>query len=135
MIQFQGVAAEVAKSLCYGNIWDSLAGAKYKTEFVHEGLDGRIQLLDAQKLGRLALDLGAGRSVGSGSIDHTVGLELLKSPNDIIKKNQAWIRVHHSQEVLSAEIKARLDDVIVVDDGICAGQTKSSKITKVMSNA
>ena len=132
MIEFQGVSKDVARELCEGNMWNVLPKAKHVTEIRHRGSPGLIQDLDAAKLGRLCLDLGAGRSVGSSEIDHSVGIELLKSLNDRVAKDEVWLRVHHSSQALSQNNIANAVSSLSVAD-IKEPLAPQSKIAKVLT--
>jgi thymidine phosphorylase len=44
----------------------------------------------------LGLKMKAGRAMVGDIIDPAVGIELVKSPGDAIKKGEAWCIVHHN---------------------------------------
>ncbi len=62
---------------------------------------GRVERVDAKRLGVLAMRLGAGRSRVEESIDPAVGIELAKKPGDEVEAGEplAWLHAHPALDV------------------------------------
>ena len=73
---------------------------------------GWIARLDAGKVGRAALALGAGRHQASDAVDHAVGIVLLKKPGDRVERGEAVFRVHHRDGRGLAEAEPMLQNAI-----------------------
>ncbi|AJC73194.1 pyrimidine-nucleoside phosphorylase [Pseudothermotoga hypogea DSM 11164 = NBRC 106472] len=59
--------------------------------------DGYVARLDAEAIGRACVLLGGGRSKKEDSIDHSVGIELLKKVSDHVKAGDVLAKVYHSK--------------------------------------
>lgn len=59
--------------------------------------DGYVACLDAEAIGRACVLLGGGRSKKEDSIDHSVGIELLKKVSDHVKAGDVLAKVYHSK--------------------------------------
>ena len=116
MISFQGVDLKVAKKLCYDDIWSILKKSENSTtlKWQHEQ-SGTITHIDALKIGKACVALGAGRTGKNSKIDTSVGINLLKTVGDIVTQNDEWIQIHHKTKVLDEEIKLDLENAIFVE--------------------
>jgi len=59
---------------------------------------GTIQNIDALKIGKLALNLGAGRIDKESSIDHTVGIILNKKIDDYVKEGETLCTLYQNND-------------------------------------
>lgn len=75
-------------------------------------IDGYIDHMDTEAIGRIAVSLGAGREVTEGKIDHSAGLRLIRKTGDIVKKGEviAWLHTNR-QEALEAANSAYLSSL------------------------
>ena len=90
----------------------SLPQATYKTVITAKS-SGYIAKLEAESLGILAMELGAGRATKDDVIDYAVGLVIPFKVGDQIKKNQEMVVVHHNQPLTDQWI-TRLYDAIKI---------------------
>lgn len=108
MVQYQhGDVAEIKNP-------DLLPKAEYITEVVAEKT-GYISTLEAETLGILAMELGAGRATKEEEVDHAVGLIIPFKVGSKIEKGQLLVEVHHNT-VLSETWLARLQAAISISE-------------------
>lgn len=69
---------------------------------------GNLTKLDALEIGRLCVELGAGRAKAGDAIDFSVGVESLKKQGDSIRAGDPVLRVHSRQAIDPAMIAARI---------------------------
>lgn len=86
---------------------EKLEKAKYIIP-VYSIEEGYIYEINAEKVGRLACDLGAGRIKKEDEIDKAVGIELRKKVADYIKKGEIIAYIHLNQEEKIEESKEKL---------------------------
>lgn len=67
-----------------------------------------VARLDARSFGEAACLLGAGRVNADSVIDPAVGLELLKKNGDLVKPNEAIVRIHYQDTETLAAAEVRL---------------------------
>ncbi len=60
---------------------------------VHASSSGTIDGIDPYQLGRVAVDLGAGRLAVTDEVDPMAGITLLKKPGDSVQQNEAIARL------------------------------------------
>ena len=60
--------------------------------------DGYISMMNAEKIGICALELGAGRRSKDDEIDHTAGIILKKKTGELVKKGDVLAILHTSRE-------------------------------------
>lgn len=83
-------------SSCIDDI--SLLGeAKYKVE-VKSPVSGYVQMLDASRIGNIAVYLGAGRKMADDEIDYTAGIVLEKKMDDFVKKGETLAYIYSNDE-------------------------------------
>ncbi len=71
----------------------------YQTEHIYElksSKAGYIHRLSGEKVGKAALYLGAGRLNKDTSIDHSVGIELIKKIGDYVAKNETIAKIYYN---------------------------------------
>jgi thymidine phosphorylase len=69
---------------------------------------GTLTSLDALEIGRLCVELGAGRAKAGDSVDFSVGVECLKKEGDAVELGEPVIRVHSRQPIDSAVAAKRI---------------------------
>lgn len=72
---------------------DQFEKAKYKLPVVSKK-EGYVTKLNAEKVGKVALNLGAGRLKKEDTIDYSVGLEFIKKVGDYVQTNETVAYVH-----------------------------------------
>ncbi len=77
---------------------NSLEISKEKYEYFSEK-SGVIKKIDALEVGRLSLNLGAGRIKKDDKIDHSVGIVLEKEVGDSVKKGDLLMTVYKNKEI------------------------------------
>ena len=70
---------------------------------------GYLARLDAERLGRAAMALGAGRARVEDAVDPAVGLVLHKKAGDRVQPQEPLATLYYNDERLLAEAEARLD--------------------------
>ncbi len=128
MIQFQGVDRKVAQTLCFGDPWSVLRKSEFVTTLASVE-SGFIHHIDAFIIGKVCVDLGAGRTGKSCEIDTSVGIRLLKVVGDEITENQEWITVYHKKPKLAESLIHLLSSALHVDKTY---KLASSKITRIV---
>ncbi len=73
-----------------------------------EGLRGTITSIDPYALGRIAIELGAGRKTADEAVDPLAGLTILKKPGDFVQPGEPIMRLHtlHSDRTGSLSERA-----------------------------
>jgi pyrimidine-nucleoside phosphorylase len=69
---------------------------------------GTLTGLDALEIGRLCVELGAGRAKAGDAVDFSVGVECLKKEGDAVECGETVIRVHSRQPIDSAVAAKRI---------------------------
>ena len=69
---------------------------------------GTLTKLDALEIGRLCVELGAGRAKAGDAIDFSVGVESLKKQGDSVRAGDPVLRVHSRHAIDPAMIAARI---------------------------
>jgi thymidine phosphorylase len=70
--------------------------------------DGIIVELDALQVGRLCVQLGAGRAKAGDAVDFAVGIECLRKEGDRVVVGEPVLRVHSRKEVDPAAVAERV---------------------------
>ena len=96
-----------------GNLNIDLPKAKY-IEVLKSESDGYIEKIDAQIIGEVVFELGAGRKSVSENIDHSVGIVLLKKHGDKIIKDEPLLEIHANSKEDASKIKEKLLSDIVL---------------------
>lgn len=79
---------------------DKLPKAKYILPVISD-VEGYVSKINAQNIGLIAMELGAGRAMKEDLIDLSVGIVLNKKRGDIIKKGDIIAYVHGNDELKS----------------------------------
>jgi pyrimidine-nucleoside phosphorylase len=69
---------------------------------------GTLTRLDALEIGRLCVELGAGRAKAGDSVDFSVGVECLKKEGDAVERGEPMVRVHSRKPIDSAVAAKRI---------------------------
>lgn len=104
-----------------GNLNIDLPKARY-IEVLKSKSDGYIQKLDAKTVGEAVFNLGAGRKLVSDSIDHSVGIVLLKKHGDKAIKDEPLLEIHAKSKEDADKVKEKLLS------GIIFGQNPPPKL-------
>ncbi|XP_048466480.1 thymidine phosphorylase isoform X2 [Rhincodon typus] len=113
MLVAQGVTTDFAEYLCQGK--EILKRAAKQEELKAEA-EGIVQAIHSLPLAEVLHELGAGRNQPEESINHSVGVELLKTVGNKINKGDSWIRVHFEDSSLSEAQKIRLQKSLVIGE-------------------
>lgn len=74
-------------------------------------LGGTLIKLDALEIGRLCVELGAGRAKAGDFIDFSVGVESLRKQGEAVGAGDPVLRVHSRQKLDAASLAARILEV------------------------
>jgi pyrimidine-nucleoside phosphorylase len=88
--------------------------ATEKYEYVAPN-NGHIKHIDAEKIGKAAMMLGAGRAKKEDEIDHSVGLIMHKKVGSEVKKGESILTLYHKNNVRE-EIIETLNTAFVYSD-------------------
>jgi len=69
---------------------------------------GILRKLDALEIGRLCVELGAGRAKASDDVDFAVGVECLRKEGDKVAQGESILRVHSRTAVNPAVLASRI---------------------------
>jgi pyrimidine-nucleoside phosphorylase len=72
---------------------------------------GVLQKLDALEIGRLCVELGAGRAKAGDAVDFAVGLECLRKEGDEVAQGDPILRVHSRAAMDPAVLAARILEI------------------------
>ena len=70
--------------------------------------EGRLEKLDALEIGRLCVELGAGRAKAGDAVDFAVGVECLRKEGDKVSRGEPVLRVHSRAAVDPAALAGRI---------------------------
>ncbi len=82
--------------------YSKLPQAKYKIEIKSE-YEGYITFIDAEKIGLLSLNIGAGRTTKKDSIDYSAGIYIPLKMNNQVNKGDTIGIIYHSKEDLDLD--------------------------------
>ncbi|HLR34373.1 MAG TPA: pyrimidine-nucleoside phosphorylase [Tissierellales bacterium] len=94
---------------------DLLPEAQHIIE-VKSSKDGFVKSIDAEKIGQLALLLGAGREVKDSDIDLAVGIELKKRVDDKVRKGDVLAIVHSNNMDKAKAVEKELKKIIEIGE-------------------
>lgn len=77
------------------NNYDLLPKAKYKIEIFSEN-SGYIKRIKTEKIGKVAMIIGAGRAKKEDKIDHSVGINIFKKVGEKIEKNEKIAEIYYN---------------------------------------
>lgn len=80
---------------------------------------GYITHMDAEKIGRTACMLGAGRETKDSVIDHAAGVRLVKKTGDAVKAGEPIAELHANDETLLAPAASCYLSALEVEDAPC----------------
>jgi thymidine phosphorylase len=67
-----------------------------------------LRKLDALEIGRLCVELGAGRAKAGDAVDFAVGVECLRKEGDKVSRGEPVLRVHSRAAVDPAALAGRI---------------------------
>lgn len=73
--------------------------------------EGIISEIDALKLGKSAVLLGAGRKTKEDNIDRSVGLKLLKKRGDYVFKGDDLVKIYYNDSSVMLDLELIVDDI------------------------
>ena len=76
-------------------------------------MDGILGKLDALEIGRLCVELGAGRAKAGDAVDFAVGVECLRKQGDTVAEGEPVLRIHSRAAVEPAALAARMMEIKV----------------------
>lgn len=74
--------------------------------------DGSLDKLDALEIGRLCVELGAGRAKASDAVDFAVGVECLRKEGEKVAKGEPILRVHSRGAIDAQAVALRILEVV-----------------------
>lgn len=78
--------------------------------------DGYIQEINAEEVGKIACNLGAGRIKKEDKIDNTVGIILNKKIADKVKKGDILAYIHSNNQEKLEIAKEKLENIIIIEN-------------------
>ncbi|GIY93973.1 thymidine phosphorylase [Caerostris extrusa] len=110
LVIHQHTDKDVAKELCYGDAVKALRSkAPYETEFAYSGEEGFVNAIDPLVLGKVWKD-----EYSYSLRNPAVGILLLKTLGDEIKKGDVWLKFYHQREKMSEDHRMQLTNSITV---------------------
>ncbi len=94
-----------------------LPKSKYITEVKSER-NGNVKVLHSEKLGILAMHLGAGRATKEDEINHGVGLKINCKKGDSIKAGDTICYVYHDEELKEEWLKELHKAFVITDEKV-----------------
>jgi thymidine phosphorylase len=94
---------------------DALPQAPVRKELAADR-EGVISRVSALGLGRVALDLGAGRRTKEDSIDHAVGLRCFAKRGDPVEVGQTLVEVHARDEATAEHALGQIRPLVELGD-------------------
>ena len=70
-----------------------------KKQRIRAEIDGTVKKIDALAVGKLSIELGAGRKTKEDKIDHTVGIKLEKLVGDEVKKGDVLATLYVNEKI------------------------------------
>lgn len=70
-----------------------------KKQMIRAEVDGTIKAIDALAVGKLSIELGAGRKTKEDKIDYTVGIKLNKLVGDMVKKGDVLATLYVNEKI------------------------------------
>lgn len=102
-----------------------------KSEYILKAkTTGWISKIEAEKVGKSAMVLGAGRETKKDVIDHSVGVILKKKVADYVKEGETLAIIQHNEKNLKQAIELLETAYQIIDKKV----EKNSVILKILSN-
>lgn len=112
MIQNQG------GDISYLENTDKFEKAQF-TEEILASQDGYIQEINAEEIGKVACNLGAGRIKKEDNIDYAVGIELDKKVGTKVQKGEILGKIHANDTTKLELAKKQVNDIIKISPEYC----------------
>ena len=94
-----------------------LPKSKFITK-IKSKIDGNVKLIHSEKLGILAMHLGAGRATKEDGINHGVGLKISCKKGDSIKSGDTICYVYHDQDLTEEWLQEIYEAFVFTDDKV-----------------
>lgn len=94
-----------------------LPQSKFITEIKSEK-DGNVKVLHSEKLGVLAMRIGAGRETKEDDVNHAVGIKINCKKGDKIKKGDTICYVYHDNKLSDEWIKELHESFVLTDEEV-----------------
>ena len=94
-----------------------LPQSKFITEIKSEK-DGNVKVLHSEKLGILAMRIGAGRETKEDDVNHAVGIKINCKKGDKIKKGDTICYVYHDNKLSDEWIKELHESFVLTDEEV-----------------
>ena len=88
--------------------------AKYIIPVVAEK-DGIVRSLKAEEVGKISVNLGAGRIRKEDKIDNSVGIILEKKIGDKVQKGETLAYIHANEEEKGREASKKLKEIYIIN--------------------
>ena len=102
--------------------------AKYVEKVIADE-DGYVQEINAEKIGKVACSLGAGRIKKEDNIDYSVGIILCKKVSEEVKKGDVLAKIYANDENKLKNAKNDLESIIKINENKV--ETKSTILLKL----
>jgi pyrimidine-nucleoside phosphorylase len=79
--------------------------------------DGVVQAVDAERIGRSSMLLGAGRDRADAPIDPAAGIVLHVEPGDAVTAGTPLMHLHHNRAAALDEAATLARAAVTIDDG------------------
>jgi len=89
------------------------------TEKILASQDGYIQEINAEEIGKVACNLGAGRIKKEDNIDYAVGIELDKKVGTKVQKGEILGKIHANDTTKLELAKKQVNDIIKISPEYC----------------
>lgn len=94
-----------------------LPKSKFITK-IKSKMNGNVKLIHSEKLGILAMHLGAGRATKEDSVNHGVGLKISCKKGDSIKAGDTICYVYHDQDLTEEWLQEIYEAFVFTDDKV-----------------
>ena len=94
---------------------------KYKPirKGIADELENHIQEINAEEIGKVACNLGAGRIKKEDNIDYAVGIELDKKVGTKVQKGEILGKIHANDTTKLEIAKKQVNDIIKISPEYC----------------
>jgi len=103
--KFQEIVQAQGGDLSIFSDSSKLIGNPYQFE-IKSNQSGYISAMNTEKIGKISMNLGAGRKVKTGPIDYLAGLKLLKKVGDLVEKDEIIAIAYSSDQTKFSGVDA-----------------------------
>lgn len=112
--KFKEMVKNQGGDISYLENTDKFSKSKYVIE-VKSNKDGVISEINAEKIGRIACFLGAGRIKKDDEIDMSAGIILNKKVHDFVKEDDLLCEIHCNDEEKGKEALEKLEEIFKIN--------------------